>query len=114
MPVPKYKLIALTTPQAGRDAEYHDWYNNNHLPELVNKFGMHGAQRYELVARLIGNDSNPYLAIYDIETDDPMALLGAIGKATAAGELTQSDAQDFGTCYTALFTEMGERVVPAQ
>lgn len=110
--MPKYKLIALTTPQSGREEDYHRWYDNHHLPELVNKFGMTGAQRYELVAKLIGNDSNPYLAIYDIETDDPMALLGRIGQATAAGELTQSDAQDMATCYTALFTERGERVVP--
>lgn len=35
-----------------------------------------------------------------------------MGAAAQSGELTQSDAQDFGTCYTALFTEMGERVVP--
>ncbi|TDW68328.1 hypothetical protein EDF57_101206 [Novosphingobium sp. PhB55] len=111
--MPKYKLIALTTPKAGREEDYHHWYDNNHLPELVNTFGMTGAQRYELVARLVGNDSNPYLAIYDIETDDPMVLLGAIGKATAAGQLTQSDAQDMGTCYTALFTERGDRVTPA-
>jgi len=113
MTMARYKLIALTTPQPGREDDYHDWYDNNHLPELVNKFGMNGAQRYDLVARLVGSDSNPYLAIYDIETDDPMALLGAIGKATAAGELTPSDAQDMSTCYTALFTERGERVVPA-
>lgn len=111
--MPRYKLVALTTPLPGREGDYHEWYNTRHLPELVNKFGMHGAQRYELVAKLIGHDTNPYLAIYDIECDDPMVLLGAIGKATAAGELTQSDASDMATCYTALFSELGERVVPA-
>ncbi len=108
----RYKLIALTTPQPGREEEYHEWYNTKHLPELVNKFGMSGAQRYQLVAKLVGNDTNPYLAIYDIECDDPMVFLGGIGKASAAGELTQSDSQDMATCYTALFTEMGERVEP--
>jgi hypothetical protein len=41
-----------------------------------------------------------------------MAFLGAMGAAAQGGQLTQSDAQDFGTCYTALFTEHGERVVP--
>ncbi len=110
--MPKYKLIVLTTPLPGREAEYHDWYDNTHLPELVNAFGMEGAQRYALVARLTGSDTNPYLAIYDIETEDPMALLGAIGKGMATGELTPSDAQDMATCYTALFTERGERVTP--
>ena len=82
-----------------------------HLPELVNKFGMAGAQRYKLAAKLMGNDENEFLAIYDIEADDPVAFLGKMGAAAQSGELTKSDSQDFGTCYTALFTELGERVV---
>lgn len=110
--MPKMKLVALTRPQPGREQEYHDWYNNVHLPELVNKFGMAGAQRYKLAAKLMGSDENEFLAIYDIEADDPMAFLGKMGAAAQNGEMTQSDAQDFGTCYTALFTELGERVVP--
>lgn len=109
----KMKLVALTRPLPGREAEYHEWYNNTHLPELVNTFGMAGAQRYKLVTKLMGSDENEFLAIYDIEAVDPMAFLGAMGAASKSGKLIQSDAQDFGTCYTALFTEMGERVEPA-
>jgi len=108
----KMKLVALTRPQPGREDEYHEWYDTKHLPELVNKFGMAGAQRYKLAAKLMGSDENEYMAIYDIEADDPMAFLAAMGAAAQSGEMTQSDAQNFGTCYTALFTEMGERVVP--
>jgi len=108
----KMKLVALTRPLPGREAEYHEWYDTKHLPELVNKLGMAGAQRYKLAAKLTGSDENEYLAIYDIEADDPMAFLGAMGAVLQGGELTQSDTQDFGTCYAALFTEMGERVVP--
>ena len=108
----KYKLIALTTPLPGKEAEYHDWYNNAHLPELVNMFGMDGAQRYELVVKLAGADTNPYLAIYDIETDDPMALLGQMGAAAESGKMTPPTTQDMATTYTALFSELGERVVP--
>ncbi len=110
--MPKMKLVALTRPLPGREAEYHEWYNTKHLPELVNKFGMAGAQRYKLAAKLMGNDENEFLAIYDIEADDPMTFLSKIGAASQSGELTQSDAQDFGTCYTALFTEYGEPVLP--
>ncbi len=106
----KCKLIALTTPVAGREADFHDWYQNVHLPELVRFPGMLGAQRYQLTAKLMGSDSNPWLAIYDIEVDDPMAFLGAMGQAAAAGKMTQSDASDMATTYTALFTEYGERV----
>ena len=110
--MPKCKLIALTTPLPGKEAEFHDWYQNTHLPELVSFPGMEGAQRYELVAKLMGSDTNPWLAIYDIDIDDPMAFLGAMGQAAGEGKLTPAIYQDMATTYTALFTEHGERVVP--
>ncbi len=108
----KFKMIALTTPLPGKEAEFHDWYQNTHLHELVSFAGMQGAQRYQLVAKLMGSDSNPWLAIYDIECDDPMAFLGAVGEAAASGKMTPATFQDMATTYTALFSEYGERVVP--
>lgn len=108
----KFKLIALTTPVAGKEDEFHDWYQNTHLPEMVSFPGMQGAQRYKLVAKMMGADENQFLAIYDLECDDPMAFLGAVGEASAAGKMTQSDASDMATTYTALFQEFDERVEP--
>lgn len=108
----KFKLIALTTPVAGKEKEFHAWYQNHHLPEMVSFPGIRGAQRYKLTAKLMGSDTNPWLAIYDLETADPMAFLAAVGQASAAGKLTQSDASNMATTYTALFEEYGERVVP--
>ena len=107
----KFKMIALTTPVAGREDEFHDWYQNTHLPELATIPGLYGAQRYKLVAKLVGEDNNPWLAIYDIECDDAMTFLGAIGEAASSGKLTQSTASDPATTYTAVFSEYGERVV---
>ena len=108
----RFKLVALTTPVAGKEKEFHAWYQNHHLPELVSFLGMKGAQRYKLTAKLMGSDTNPWLAIYDLETDDPMAFLAAVGQASASGKLTQSNAADMAKTYTALFEEYGERVVP--
>jgi hypothetical protein len=106
----KCKLIALTTPIAGKEAEFHDWYQNTHLKELVSFDGVDGAQRYKLVAKLMGADSNQWLAIYDIETPDPGALLAQMGAAAQAGKLTPGTASDMATTYTALFVEHGPRV----
>lgn len=108
----KCKLVALTTPIAGKEDEFHDWYQNIHLPELVSFPGMQGAQRYKLVAKLMGADDNQYLAIYDIEVEDPAAFLGAMGEAAASGKMTPGEASDMATTYTALFAECGERVEP--
>jgi hypothetical protein len=108
----KFKLLALTTPVAGKESEFHAWYQDRHLPEMVSFPGMRGAQRYKITAKLVGSDCNPWLAVYDLETDDPMAFLGALGKAASAGQLTHSDSSDMATTYSALFEEHGERVLP--
>lgn len=108
----KYKMVALTTPVAGKEKEFHDWYQNTHLPQLVSFPGMTGAQRYKLTAKLMGSDNNSWLAIYDLEIDDPAAFLGAVGQAAASGQLTQTNSSDMATTYTALFEEYGDRVVP--
>ena len=110
--MPKCKIIALTTPLPGKEAEFHDWYQNTHLAEMVSFPGSLGAERYELVAKMMGADDNQYLAIYDIEVDDPMTYLQAVGEAAASGKMTQSAASDMATTYTALFKEIGERVEP--
>ena len=106
----KCKLIALTTPVAGREDEFHDWYQNIHLPEVLALPGGVSAQRFKLVAKMIGNDTNPWLAIYDFECDDPMVTLGAMGEAAGSGKLTQSTASDMATTYTAFFMEHGPEV----
>lgn len=108
--MPKYKLVALASPVAGKEEEFHDWYQNKHLKEIISFPGGKGAQRYKLVTKLMGQDENQWMAIYDIECDDPMQFLGAVGQASAEGKMTQTEANDMGKVYTALFEEYGERV----
>ena len=109
--MPKCKLVALTTPHPGREAEFHDWYQNIHLPEILSLPGGVSAQRYQLVAKLMGAVPNQWLAIYDFECEDPAAFLGAMGQAAGSGKLTQTDTQDMSTTYTAFFVEHGDEVV---
>lgn len=111
--MPHCKLIALTTPKAGREQDYHDWYNNVHLPELVNGLGLQGAQRFELVTKMQGADTNQYLAIYDVETDDPEGFMAKMGAFAQSGKMTHSDASDAAVGYTAFFRAIGDRLTPA-
>jgi hypothetical protein len=109
--MPRFKMIALTRPVPGREAEYNEWYQTKHLPEICAFPGVVGAQRYVEAAALQGGDDRKFLAIYDIETDDLGGFLGAIGKASAEGKMTVSEASDNAGAYTVIFTEFGERVV---
>jgi hypothetical protein len=108
--MPKCKLVALTTPLPGKEAEFHDWYQNTHLKEITSVPGFQGAQRFQLVAKLMGNDPNTYLAIYDAEVDDPGALLAGMGEMAQSGKMTPAIYQDMATTYTAFFVECGDYV----
>ena len=51
-----------------REEEYNEWYNNVHLPDILETPGFIRAARYENSAP---DESNgKYLAMYEIETDD--------------------------------------------
>lgn len=102
----RFKMIALTKPVEGREEEYHQWYQNHHLPEVCALPGVTGAQRYKLAAPLQGFDGRPFLAIYDIETDDIMQTLAGFGTA----KMTPTEASDNAGAYTVIFEEFGERV----
>jgi len=51
-----------------REAEYHDWYNNMHIPDILKTPGFVRATRYEIKAPRDGRGR--FLAVYEIETDD--------------------------------------------
>lgn len=106
----KCKLVALTTPLPGKEAEFNDWYQNTHLPEIIAIPGFQGAQRFKLVAKMMGADDNQYLAIYDAESDDPGALMAAMGAMAQSGKMTPPIYQDMATTYTSLFVECGDYV----
>lgn len=109
--MPRFKMIAHTKPMPGREAEFNEWYQNTHLPDICSIPGVVGAQRYVEAAAMMGADDRKYLAIYDIETDDIDAVHNAIIQATISGKFTPSSANDVANSYLVSFVEFGERVV---
>ena len=69
-----YVLIALNGPTPGEgDADaYNRWYTEVHMGEVLATPGVVSADRYEVV---MSNTPWPYVAIYQIETDDLDATL---------------------------------------
>ena len=51
-----------------REAEYNDWYNNIHLPDVLETPGVVRATRYENTDPAEGEAK--FVAIYEIETND--------------------------------------------
>ena len=87
-------LVVQTSPTAGREQEFHDFYVNVHIPEVLESSGMVAARRYwrldeDGAGRRVGTDGwLLHLAVYDVEADDLAAAYADVLERT----LTRNEA----------------------
>jgi hypothetical protein len=104
--VPKFLLVAETTPHVGREDDFNKWYNDTHITELLKMPGIKSAERYKLALTLAGDKpAHPYFTIYEVETDDLQKTLGAFGTT----KLTQSDSFDPSTADMSIYQAVGSK-----
>jgi len=90
----KFVLVVQSKAQPGRDDDYNAWYDDHHFGEICALPGVTGGRRLDYVMSLMGDPGLPYLALYEVETDDIGATMAEMGKRGASGEMTMSDALD--------------------
>lgn len=101
-------MIALSNPVSREsDAEFNDWYNNVHGPELKNLDGFRSMTRYRAVAQPLPPGQEPqyqYLAVYEL--DDIDTALGALAASAAEFEISPTlDTQSsIGLAFEQIFT----------
>jgi hypothetical protein len=105
--MPKYKMVVLSNPVEGREDDYNDWYQNVHLGELTALPGFKSGQRFRLARSLVEGESHPYLALYEIETDDIDAVLDHLRTVAENKLLTMSDALDTDNTRAVVYEECG-------
>ena len=89
----KYMLVAFSKPVEGCEAAYNDWYNNIHMPEVLNVPGFASAQRFKVRVPMVGEMPGRYLALYQMEAGSPEAVEAA-KKALMTAGMQQSGAID--------------------
>jgi len=112
--MPHFKYVVFTAPAAGQDDAYNDWYDNHHLAEVLEVEGFVAAQRFKIVET--DHNTQPasrYLAIYEIEADDPKTVLDRLVEIGTGGGMVISDALDRASAKTILYQPIGERMVKA-
>ncbi len=82
-----HKLMVLSNPTAGNEDAYNEWYNDVHLKEVCAVPGVVAAQRFKLGATAPGAAWS-YVAFYELEGDDPMAVLAEVGKASPGFDMS--------------------------
>jgi hypothetical protein len=71
----RFKMLVFSEPFEGRDEEFNAWYTGRHLDDICALAGFRSAQRFALHSVPMGATLNRYLAIYDVETDDPDGVI---------------------------------------
>ena len=64
-------LLVESRPSAPeRDAEFNEWYESVHMPEVLALDGFVSARRFRPV-----RPGEPYVAVYEIDADDDLAIV---------------------------------------
>jgi hypothetical protein len=79
--MPRGIIYVETMPASpDREAEYHKWYNDTHLEQILAVDGIVSARRF---APTDGN--GPFIAIYELDCDDLDAAAQQMGKQKLTG-----------------------------
>ncbi len=105
----RHFFIALSNPVEGKEDEFNAWYDAKHVPECLRVPGFKSGQRFKLSASLLGEPQQRYLALYELEGDDPQAILDEL-EATR-DERTQNTAFDRSSLSMWVFSPIGEKQV---
>ncbi|MFJ9952683.1 hypothetical protein [Kitasatospora sp. NPDC091207] len=79
-----YLITVLSNVHEGRENDFHDWYENTHIPEILEVPGVLSIRRLVLNDEQIGADKGHsqahyrHLTLIEIATDDFDATLAAI------------------------------------
>ncbi|MFN3232835.1 MAG: hypothetical protein ACE363_11860 [Alphaproteobacteria bacterium] len=103
----KYVFVVQSEPTEGNEDAYNDWYDNVHLGEVLTVPGFVAAQRFKVQD---GSEGLQYLALYELDTDDPQASLAALGAGIKAGDIHMSDAINGPTIQSTMYGPIGERM----
>lgn len=90
----KFLMVVTSAAKEGRDDEYNAWYDSTHLADICSIPGVVSGRRYDAIPATPNPQPAPYLAIYEIETDDPASVLGEMMRRSESGQFTLSDALD--------------------
>ena len=86
----KFLLVIPSSALPGRDQQYNDWYDNEHLADVLKISGIVSGRRYNALPQSPAPAPAKHLSIFEIETADPMAVLGELHRRIQAGEMAMT------------------------
>ena len=88
----KFLSVALTNAAEGRETDYNDWYEKQHVFDVLAIPGVQSAQRFRLSDKSRQKLGYRYMALYEIETDNIEDIHREIARRAGTAEMPRSDA----------------------
>ena len=91
----RHQYVILSRAVAGREGEYDSWYDNQHLGDVARIPGVVSAKRFPVAWQKTTELDAPQwrsVAVYEIESEDPQAVVAAISAASGTEAMPFSDA----------------------
>lgn len=89
--MPKAILTIRTSAVSNAaEAAYNTWYEEIHIPQVCQVPGFVTATRYKLHTQP-ETDLPTYLAIYEMDSDDPAAAVAEMRRRVADGDISSTD-----------------------
>ena len=104
-------LVVLSDAKDGREDEFNDWYTRRRLDDIVAMPGFRSAKRYRLRTLNMGSFSNKYLAIYEIDAEDPERAVDEMFALRDTPAMPLHPAFDLDTCNVAIFEACSDEVM---
>ena len=109
----RYRYVVFTDCKPGKEEAFNDWYTNRHIHDLVAIPGGTAAQRFER-SDLAGKPLTArYLAIYEMEAEDPKTIMAEIRTRAGTSRMPISPDLDPGKSTAQLFKVLSDRVTAA-
>ncbi len=90
--MPKFISIALTNAAEGREDEYNEWYEQQHVFDVLQVPGIQSAQRFRISDQSRQKLGYRYMAVYEVETDNIENIHRAIAERAGTDAMPRSDA----------------------
>jgi len=104
----EYCFVVITDAVPGREDEFNAWYDGQHLADVLRIPGFVAARRFKL-AQPQNNLPGRYLALYEIETDDPQAALAELTRRAGTESMVMTETLDTSKVSATLFAALGAR-----
>lgn len=84
-------FVVRATITKDKEAAFNEWYNNEHLPQVLRYNGAVSGRRYK---KIMGEDKYDYMAVYEFASEE---VFQAFLKSEALKELRNEYDKSFGS-----------------